>query len=130
MQSARLRNVEVPQNPARLAIELDHPASRARWPVEGLHTAPQHSAHQLQRIDPSKVGNLAEEISVEVELLDPAVFPIGHVDCSFLVNLDRMWQAELAGTRAGLAPLLHPLAVGGVFEDSRVPIPIRVFSTS
>src|SRR5580704_1890993 len=91
--------------------------------------APQHSAHQFQRIDPSKVGNLAEEIAVEVELLDPAVFPVGHVDCSFLVNLDRMWQAELAGTCARLAPLLHPLAIAGVFEDSGVTVAIRDVQT-
>src|SRR5579864_1732562 len=35
-----------------------------------------------------------------------------------------MRQVELAGPRTGLAPLLFPLAVGCVFQDSRVPVAI------
>lgn len=99
--------------------------SRTRWTVERLHTAPQHSARQLERIDSSKVCDLAEELAVEVKFLNTAIFPVGHIDCSLLVDLDRMWQVDLAGTLAWLAPLLHFLAAGSVFQDSVVAVAIR-----
>jgi len=125
MQCARLGNIQVPHHFAGPRIELDQPTAGRTWGlVERLHSSPQDAAHKLERIDPSKMGDLAEELAIQVELLNSAVFPVCDIDCSFLVDLDRMGQVELARTGAGLAPLPHSLAIGGVFQNPSVAVAI------
>jgi len=71
------------------------------------------------------MGNFTEEFPIEVEFLNSTVFPVGHIDHALLVDLDGMRQTELPGTIAGLAPLLHPLAIGCVFQYASVAVTIR-----
>ena len=124
MSSACLANVEMPQYFASLPIEIYHPPRRTWWLTKRSHTGPQHFAYKLERRNSSKVRNFAEEVAVEIELLNSAVFPVGHQYRSLLVDLDGMWQAELPGTTAGPTPLLHPLAIESLFQDASVAVPI------
>src|ERR1700688_1565012 len=71
------------------------------------------------------MGNLTQELAIEVEFLNSTVFPVGYKYRSLFVDLDGMWQAELSGTTAALTPLLHPLAIGSVFQDASVAVAIR-----
>jgi len=69
MQAADPGNIRMPYHLAGLAIQLDHPTGRARGLVEFLQTCPQHVSYEFERIDPSKMGNLTQELAIEVELM-------------------------------------------------------------
>jgi hypothetical protein len=124
MSAALLWDIEMTQYLAALWIELDYPARRTWRLIEWPHAGPQRSIHQFERIDPSKMINFAEEVAIEVELLNAAIFPVSHVDYPLTVDLDCMWKVEISGGCARLAPLLHPFAFFCIFENSGITVPI------
>jgi|SRR5271155_2430489 len=73
---------------AALQIELDYPARRTWRLIEWPHAGSQRSIHQFERIDPSKMIKFAEEVAIEVELLNAAIFSVSHVDYPLTVDLD------------------------------------------
>jgi len=108
MSAALLQDIEMTQYVAAPRIELQHPARRTRWSIERSHAGPQRSICQFERINPSKMINLAEEVAVKVQLFNAAIFAVSHIDYPFTVDLDCMWKVKRSGGRAVLAPLFNP----------------------
>src|SRR5215831_13218618 len=98
------------QLPAR-AIDLDQPSRRT---IRSSRDArqPYHVAGEFQAERLAERGPLAQELSFAIEALDAPVFAVGDVDHALVVDLNRVRQAELSGTRAGAAPFAQLLAIG------------------
>ncbi len=108
-----------------LAIELHDPAAGGHGLVVRLNSGPQRVSGHFDREDPPQMGYLANIVAIDVELLDAAVFPVGHIDGSFLVDLDRVWKAEFTRASAAPAPLLHLPALGAIFQNPGVAVTVR-----
>src|SRR5436190_8410711 len=88
-----------------VSVNPDQPARR-RVRAARNRREPQRVAGQCQAEGLAVLRPLAEELAAAIETLNAAVLAIGHVDDVAFVDLDRMRQAELARTGAGLAPLV------------------------
>jgi hypothetical protein len=120
-----LAHMHVAQNLAGLAVQLDYPAGRSEWLVQRLHSGPQRPIRtQLERIRSSQVWNLAQELSIEVEFLNPPILALSNIEDVVLVDHDAVRQVELARIRACTAPLTNFPATSGVLKDARIGVSI------
>src|SRR4030095_7621238 len=72
----------------------------------------------------SAVLPLAQILARLIEALDAPVLAVGDVHHPGRVDLNRMRQHELPGTRARSAPLAHLGAIASVLEDSCVRVAV------
>ncbi len=70
------------------------------------------------------VGPLLDELAPLGEDLDPIVPAVADVDAALVVHGETVYQVELSGAAAGLAPLHDVLAVGVVFDDTSIPVAV------
>src|SRR5499425_2444089 len=108
--------VDVAEQLPTRAIDLDQPSRRTIWSSRDARQ-PHHVAGEFQAERLTERRPLAQELSFAIEALDAAIFAIGDVDHALVVDLNRVRQAELSGTRTGTAPFAQLLAVGRIFEN-------------
>src|SRR5262249_51103680 len=102
-----IRTVQILRRPG---CDADRPGSAA-LPRGGFGV--RHGAHPRHdsRGDRDVDSELALELAVGVEHLNPAVAAVGYVDVPLGVGGDAVRQIEFARLAAAVAPLLHPAAV-------------------
>ena len=67
---------------------------------------------------------LVEKLPVLAERLHSIVLAVGHQNPAAAVDPDAMWQHELAGSAARLAPRQRVVAVGGEAVDAAVGVTV------
>src|SRR5579864_3385321 len=68
--------------------------------------------------------NLAQELSLNVEHLNPTVSSVSNVDVIFCVHRNAVRRHKLAWSAAGFSPGLQPVAILVDFCDARVDVAI------
>ena len=83
------------------------------------------AAAAIQRAGPVQIIPLRLVFAIAVEHLDAVVLAVGHIDKAVGIGCDVVDDVELAGIGARFAPGFDQFAIGGVFVDAGIAVPIR-----
>ena len=118
-------DLDVAGDRSGLAIDFHQPSRRQVRLIARLRGEPHRTGLCLQREGLPERRPLAQIGAGLIEPLHAAILPIGDIDEAFVVDLNRVRQAELPRSGASCSPLTNLLPVPRIFENAGIGVAVR-----